>query len=599
MDHFRSLNILGWVVPLWMVASAFVLLGLLAYAPYFSSGFAADDFIFINMIEGATPHDPWLGFWAVPADQYRGFTQLWWVDTPPVGAFLRPVPSWTLTALYGAFGRNAVPFHVSSAIIHSLVAFTAFLLLRRLSGRDLPALLAALLFLICEDHAMTVAWIATITDLLCALFLNLALLCHVAGREERKPWLFASSLLIFLIAFASKETAAIYPVIVGVYELFFADRLAGEESPIRLAARIKLTLRSWWAWAIPLVVFGAYMAFYRSLLPPFTTMVYVDPFSNPARYLAQAGPNVPVLFLALLSQFLPSIALMVPGTLYLAAVLGLVLTLLLVWALLAYRGEPTIWFSLFVFALALLPGLATDPGERLLYYPSVFGFFPIAWLVLHIPTLKDRFMPESPAGIRVLGSWWGWYLLVSALILPVVLLFVYPSMWIPSMAWPEKTLVESLPFIDSDDHEHVIYLNTNSSFNTFYLPDIYRYHRNEYVDLRVLSSFNGRVEARSEFPDTLVLRTSDIGWLSNLFASVIRVDPDFAVGEEFVTDTFTATVLQVTPKKRDVLEAQFVFNLPLDDPSVVLISWDGEGYQRWQPTSEWSLLNSTVQRFSF
>ena len=72
MDHFRSLNILGWVVPLWMVASAFILLGLLAYAPYFSSGFAADDFIFINMIEGATPHDPWLGLWAVPADQYRG-----------------------------------------------------------------------------------------------------------------------------------------------------------------------------------------------------------------------------------------------------------------------------------------------------------------------------------------------------------------------------------------------------------------------------------------------------------------------------------------------------------------------------------------------
>jgi len=599
MRNSGSVDVFGRVFPLRMVALAFVLLGSLAYAPYFSSGFAADDFIFINMIEGATPHNPWLGFWAVPADQYRGFTQLWWVDTPPVGAFLRPVPSWALTALYGAFGRNAMPFHFTSAIIHSLVAFTAFLLLRRLSGRGLPALLAALLFLICEDHAMTVGWIATITDLLCALFLNLALLCHVVAREERRPWIFAASLVFFLIAFASKETAAIYPVIVGVYEFFFADRLAGEENPIRLAARIKLTLRSWWAWAIPLVVFGAYMAFYRSLLPPFTTMMYVDPFSNPARYLAQAGPNIPVLFLALLSQFLPSIALMVPGTSHLAAVLGLVLTLLLIWALLPYRGEPTIWFSLVVFALALLPGLATDPGERLLYYPSVFGFFAIAWLVLHIPTLKDRFMPESPAGIRVLGSFWGWYLIVSALALPLVLLFVYPSMWIPSMAWPEKTVVESLPFIDSDDHEHVIYLNTNSSFNTFYLPDIYRFHRDEYVDLRVLSSFNGRVEARSEFPDTLVLRTSDIGWLSNLFASIIRVDPDFAVGEEFVTDTFTATVLQVTPKKRDVLEVQFVFNLPLDDPSVVWISWNGEGYQRWQPTSEWSLLNSTVQRFSF
>ena len=595
----HTLQVLGRNAPLWIVASTFILLGVLAYAPYLPSGFAADDFIFINMMEGATPFNPWLGFWAVPADQFRGFTQLWWVDTPPMGAFLRPVPSWTLTALYGAFGRNAVPFHIISAIVHSLVAFTAFLLLRRLSGRDLPAILAALLFLICEDHAMTVAWIATITDLLCALFLNIALLCHIAGREERKPWLFATSMLFFLIAFASKETAAIYPVIVGVYELFFADRLAGEENGVRLPARIKLTFRSWWAWTIPLILCVAYMAIYRSLLPPITTMMYVDPFSNPARYLAQAGPNIPVLFLALLSQFLPSIALMVPGTLNIAAGLGLVLTVFLVWALLPYRGEPTIWFSLLIFALALLPGLATDPGERLLYYPSVFGFFPIAWLVLHLSFLKRRFMAESPPGVPVLGPIWGWYLLISAVILPAVLLFVSPSMWIPSMAWPEKTVVDSLPLIDRNVHDHVIYLNTNSSYNTFYLPDIYRYHRDEYVDLRVLSSFNGRVEARSESSDTLLLRTRDTGWLSNLFARVIRVDPDFAVGDDYVTDTFTATVLQVTPKQKDVLEVQFVFNLPLDDPSVVLLFWDGERYQRWRPTHEWQSLNTTINSFSF
>jgi hypothetical protein len=581
------------------VAAVLVVSSLLAYAPYLSSGFAADDFVFINMIEGATPYDPLLGFWTVPADQFRGFSQLWWIDTPPAGAFLRPVPSWTLTALFGAFGRDALPFHIVSAIIHGLVAFVAFLLLRRLSGRNVPALVAAALFLICEDHGMTVAWVATITDLLCALFLNLALLCHVVAREERRPGLFALSLAFFLIAFASKETAAIYPVMIGVYELFFADRLADRESGIRLLARARLMLRDWWAWAIPLIVFAAYMAFYRSLLPPFSTMMYVDPFSQPARYLAMAIPNLPVLFLALFSQFLPSIVLMVPGTLQIAAALGLVLTLVTVWALLPYRGERAIWYSLVIFAVALLPGLATDPGERLLYYPSVFGFFPIAWLILQIPRLKRRFMPESPIGVRVLGSLWGWYLLISALILPVVLLLVYPSMWIPSMACPEKTIVDSLPLIESGRHEHVVYLNTNSSFNTFYLPDIYRYHRDEYVDLRVLSSFNGRVEARAESPGTIVLRTRDSGWLSNVFARVIRVDPDFEVGDEYINDTFSATVLQVTPKKSDVLEVEFLFALPLDDPSLTLLYWDGERYLTWQPTDQWQLLNSTRDPYSF
>jgi hypothetical protein len=595
----RSLQVAGRSVPLWTVASAFVLASALAYAPYLSSGFAADDFIFINMMEGATPFNPLLGFWSVPVDQCQGFTQLWWVGASSAGAFLRPVPSWTLTALYGVFGRNALPFHLTSAVIHGLVAFTAFLLLRRLSGRDVPALLAALLFLVCEDHAMTVAWVATITDLLCALFLNLALLCHVTGRQNRNSWLFASSLMFFLFAFASKETAAVYPMIVGFYELFFAERLAGREGGVSLATRVKLVLGSWWAWTLPLVVFIAYMTFYRSLLPPLTTMMYVDPFSQPGRYLAAAVPNIPVLFLALLSPFLPSITLMMPGTLFWAAGLGLVLVVLLTWSLLPYRGEPTIWFSLVVFTLALLPGLATDPGERLLYYPSVFGFFPIAWLILHIPTLKRRLMPESPAGIRVLGSFWGWYLLISALILPVLLLFVFPSMWIPSMALPERTVVDCLPLIDSSAHEHVVYLNTNSSFNTFYLPDIYRYHRGEYVDLRVLSSFNGHLEARSRSPKTIALRTADSGWLSNLFARIPRVDSDLAAGDTYVNGTFTATILQVTPRKHDVFEVEFDFHLPLESPSLVLLYWDGKAYQRWKPTDEWQLLNSTVSSFSF
>jgi hypothetical protein len=167
------------------------------------------------------------------------------------------------------------------------------------------------------------------------------------------------------------------------------------------------------------------------------------------------------------------------------------------------------------------------------------------------------------------------------------------------MKVPENAVVDSLPLIDHELHEHVVYLNTNSSFNTFYLPDVYRYHRDRYVDLRVLSSFNGRVEARWESPATAVLRTEDYGWLSNLFARVIRVDPDFEVGDEYVTDLFTARILQVTPKKSDVLEVEFVFNLPLDDPSVVCISWDGQRYQRWQPTEEWQFLNSTVSPYSF
>jgi hypothetical protein len=84
-----------------------------------------------------------------------------------------------------------------------------------------------------------------------------------------------------------------------------------------------------------------------------------------------------------------------------------------------------------------------------------------------------------------------------------------------------------------------------------------------------------------------------------MFARVPRVASEVAVGDEYVTDTFTATILRVTPKKLDVLEVEFVFNLNLGDPSVIMLFWDGKRYQRWRPTDEWQLLNSTVSAYSF
>jgi hypothetical protein len=600
MVKISSVQILGRTVPLWLLAVGFVTLALVAYSPYLGSGFSGDDFFFISMLEGDAPYDPLLGFWAAKADSYQGLVQLWWAELGSQGgAFLRPLASWVLTLLYTVFGRNAVPFHVTLVIVHGLVGFTSFLLLRRLSGRDAPALLGALLFLICEDHGMTVAWIATITDLLCALFLSLALLCHVVARQEHKRWPFVLSLLFFVAAFASKETAAIYPAIVVAYEFLFADRLDGREHQVTVKTRIRLLLRRWWAWVVPLAVFAAYMIIYRSIIPPWGSLAYLDPFSQPGQFLYGSIRNLPVMIVSLVTPFLPSLVIFVPETYPLVLVVGVAVLVLLIWALLPYHREPTIWFCLVVFLLGLLPGLATDPGERLLYFPSVYGLFVLAWLILQIPPLRRRFAPESPPGVRVLGSAWGWYLLFAAVVVPAILLLVLPAMWIPGLQLPEQTVLRSLPLIDEDRHEHVVYLNTDSSYNTFYLPETYRYHRGEYVDLRVLSSFNGRVSARQDSGQVLSLKTENVGWLSNMFARIVRLSPELSVGDEYHTELFTATVAALTPNGKDVEEMRFEFVVPLDDPSLVFLYYDGETYRRWDPSPEWGLLNSALSPLGF
>ena len=594
MERDAALPIFGRRLPLWLIGLAFVALGLIAYSPYLQSGFACDDIIFINMMDGAIPYSPVTGFWSAPVDEYPGFTNLWWYQAGAEGSFLRPLPTWTLSLLYAGFGRNAFPFHVTMSVLHGLVAYTAFLVLRRLSGRDIPALLAGLLFLICDDHGMTVAWIATITDLMCALFLNLAVLAHMAGRQRRRPCVLILSLVWFLLAMMSKETAAIYPVIVISYEFVFADRLPAQEGKFNLVQRLQLFLRHAWAWLAPLLVFGGYMLLYRSLTTPMRNLMYLDPFAQPAQYLRAMVSNLPVMFVGLLTPMLPSMAAMVSGLLPVMVVSGVLLVGMLLWALWPYRTERAVWFALLVFVLTLLPGLATDPGERLLYFPSVYGLFVVAWLICQLPFLRRRLSPPAAKGIRILGQVWAWYLLVAVLAAPLLLLAVYPSMWIPGLQLPEKSMLDSLRLIDNRQPEHVVYLNTNSSFNTFYLPDMYRYHRGQYLDMRLLSSFNGRVSVRQVGAQALELRTEEKGWLNNMFARIVRVTPGFQVGESYTTPLFTATIQTVTPDGKDVTQVRFDFNVPLDDPSLLLLVWDGDDYLEWQPSEQWQLLNETL-----
>ncbi len=599
MNKIPSLRFRGQEIPLWVVGLAFVVFSLAAYAPYLNSGFSGDDFMFINMLEGGIPYDPLLGFWFGDIDAYEGFISLWWMEPGISGSFLRPLASWTLTLLYQLFGRNAVPYHALLSILHGLSAFTAFLILRRLSGRNVPSLLAAGLFLICEDHGMTVAWITTITDLLCVFFLNLAFLLHLKARQMANLGAYLLSLLFWLAALFCKETAVIYPAIIILYEFIFAGKLDKESQPVNLGNRLRLFLKHWPSWVIHIIIFASYMLLYRRILPPMRNLMYWDPFSEPLVYLGKMLLNLPVMFVGLLTQFLPSLAILMPETLPFVAGGGVVLLILLLWALRPYQQERTVWFSLIVFVLALLPGLAAEVGERLLYYPSVFGLFVVAWLIVQIPRLHQRFTPNAPPGIRLLGPVWGWYLLLSTAVLPLILLFIYPSMWLPGLRLPEQTILESLPLIEEGQHHHVVYLNTNSSYNTFYLPDIYRYHRGDYIDLRLLSSFNGRVSARQESENTIVLQTEDPGWLNNMFARIVRLTPGFAVGNVYETPLFMATVTAVTPDKQDVLTVRFEFILPLDDPSLTLLFYDGETFQTWQPTPDWQLLNPTLDPFGF
>ena len=176
--------------PLLRTGPALGMLVLLSFAYnwyYLKGGFTGEDYIFVNMLrQDPLPYSRLLGLWSTC--DYPALTSIWWFEGQGVTPFWRPLPTLIIEASIRLFGERPFPLHFLSVVVHGFVGGTLFLLVRRLTGRSFLALLAGLFFLSCEDHTMGVGWISTVTDLLCVLFVNLALLTHAFWLEKRRLW---------------------------------------------------------------------------------------------------------------------------------------------------------------------------------------------------------------------------------------------------------------------------------------------------------------------------------------------------------------------------------------------------------------------------
>ncbi len=168
----------------------------LAYCQFFTHGFVLDDHDLLDRVIPAM-HSPVDAFNTGNAFQ----------------SYYRPVfltSLWVDNMLFGAQGWG---YHAMNVILHLLAAWCAFLFAERLFRRPLPAAAAALLFAIQPVHTENVSWISGRTDILCAIFVFLALSAFYDLLERRKlkdAWLAA---LYFLLALGSKETAIVTPAL--------------------------------------------------------------------------------------------------------------------------------------------------------------------------------------------------------------------------------------------------------------------------------------------------------------------------------------------------------------------------------------------------
>jgi tetratricopeptide (TPR) repeat protein len=187
----------------------------LAYANSLSGAFVFDD---TKQIAG----NPALHDWG---NLLRAFTSDVWsfqrgtltADIPP--PYYRPLFTAYLTINYQIFGLWEPGWHLANLLVHVLAAVLVYFLLKRLSGNQMLALLAALLFGLHPAHVESVSWISGIPDPLAALFYIPSLLWYVRYREEGESKWLGASVAAFGLAVLCKETPLTLPIVLVAWEL--------------------------------------------------------------------------------------------------------------------------------------------------------------------------------------------------------------------------------------------------------------------------------------------------------------------------------------------------------------------------------------------
>lgn len=153
------------------------------------------------------------------------------IAAPSSATFYRPVTLLWLRLNYANFGLNPVGWHFAMVAFHVLMTYLVFVVVGKLSGNRGTAALAAIFFGLHPVHVENVAWLSSVNDLLMSVLLLASFLAYLNFRDGRelKSWI-AISVLLFALALLSKETAAVFPLLIFGFAVIFARPRPNENS---------------------------------------------------------------------------------------------------------------------------------------------------------------------------------------------------------------------------------------------------------------------------------------------------------------------------------------------------------------------------------
>lgn len=319
----------------------------------------------------------------------------------PRATFYRPVTALWTRLNYVAFGLNPAGWHFAMLAGHVLMTYLVFAAIKKLTATRSTAAVAAILFGLHPVHVENVAWVSTANDLLMSLLLLASFLAYLKFREGAKLWM-GASLLLFGLGLLSKETAAVFPLLILAFAIIFTQsRSSGNAHLWSVVKESSVSLPYF-------VVLAAYLLFRRQMLHSLPTAI--APLSWTTMILTWPSVmwfDLKHLLLPISSSEFYSLAYVTtPGfENFLLPVLFLMIACIAAWYGISKLSNPrlgffaVVWIVLPILPTLYLRAIAADNfvHDRFLYLPSVGIVILVALAIQNISTAKTFSAKGVPA----------------------------------------------------------------------------------------------------------------------------------------------------------------------------------------------------------
>ena len=553
-----------------------IALAVLLVLPALGSSLVADDFIhrirLSPTLRFAGFDDPPLDLFVFGSGAPQQRRQLmeegsfaWWTAEGFKMAFWRPLSVATHVLDHWLWADSSVLMHAHSIVWFALLLAAVCALYRRFHTPGIAGL-ALLLYAFDDARGMVLSFVANRNALIAAVFGVWALIVH--DRWRRDGWQPGALLapLLFGAALLAGESALAIAGYLFAYAVFM-DSGTTRRRLASLAPYALLTV----VWAVV----------YRTLgYGTHASGLYMHPADEPARFLGALAVRLPILLLAQIagppSDLWLAYSHPVAVGVYAVALLCLAIAAALLWPLLRRSAVTRFWTLGAV--LAAVPICATFPSDRLLVFVGIGAMGTVASLLTSLRgdalsgTARRRTLARTVAAGIV-----GVHLVIAPLLLPL------RSLTVVQMGSVFARVDRSLPGSDQVRDKTVVIVAAPVDGLVSYVP-IWRAARGvpRPRRLRLLTTGTAAVQVTRLDAFTLRLRP-EAGFYGTEIERMLRsLSQPVVPGYSVSLSDMRVTVTEVTRDGR-AAEAEFRFAVPLEDPSLIWMRWEGDALVAYDP----------------